>query len=45
MYNLDEPLRVAYDEYLKAMQSILQEGEILDYGIYVEQSAYCAVSD
>lgn len=44
MYNLDEPLRVAYDEYLKAMQSILQEGEILDYGIYVEQSAYCAVS-
>lgn len=40
LYNLEEPIRAAYDEYLDAMQNMLNENEYLDYGIYVEQSAF-----
>lgn len=40
LYVLEEPIRIAYDEYFSTMQDILKEGECLDYGIYIEESAF-----
>lgn len=40
LYILEEPIRAAYDEYFDALQKILGKNEYLDYGIYVEQSAF-----